>query len=411
MDIDVAVVGGGAAGIAAAHTLRTAGISCMILEARRRLGGRAHTVTTDGGLPLDLGCGWLHSADENPWTEIAGQLGFTIDRSAPPWMRRGAMPNFSAAEQDDFARARDGFSAREETAAQRTDDPPLSALLEPGNRWNGLLDAVSTYVSGAELDRVSTRDLRLYRDSGENWRLPAGYGTLITALARDVPVTLDCIVDRIDHGGRRIRIETSRGTVAAGQVIVTLPSDILAAGDALFSPALPAKAEAAAGLPLGLADKLFLSLAGADKSESGVRLFGRTDSVATASYDMRPFGRPVIEAYFGGRTAAELERGGDGAFFDFARAELTGVFGHGFARRISPLAVHRWAADPFARGSYSFALPGRTGCRAVLAEPVDGRIFFAGEACSVHDYSTAHGAYRTGVKAAGEAMAGRRGGR
>jgi len=119
---------------------------------------------------------------------------------------------------------------------------------------------------------------------------------------------------------------------------------------------------------------------------------------------LRPFGRPMIECYFGGALAAELELGGAAAFFDFARAELVGLYGGEFARRIAPLALHGWSADPFARGAYSYALPGRADDRATLAAPIDGRLFFAGEACSREDFSTAHGAYLTGIAAAEEAI-------
>src|SRR5690606_17562996 len=123
----------------------------------------------------------------------------------------------------------------------------------------------------------------------------------------------------------------------------------------------------------------------------------------------RPFGRPQIEAYFGGNLAAELEAGGEAAFVDFAIGELTHAFGSEFARRLKPLALHRCGADPYARGSYSYALPGRADCRAVLAAPVENRLFFAGEACSKHDFSTAHGAYLPGITAAEAAIAARRG--
>ena len=159
------------------------------------------------------------------------------------------------------------------------------------------------------------------------------------------------------------------------------------------------------GLPLGLADKLFLALADAEEFAKDTRLFGRTDRSATAGYHMRPFGRPMIEAYFGGSLAAELETGGEAAFVDFALDELTGVLGSAFARRVKPIALHSWGADPFARGSYSYALPGRADCRAILAASVYERLFFAGEACSCADFSTAHGAYRSGVAAAEQVIA------
>ena len=92
-------------------------------------------------------------------------------------------------------------------------------------------------------------------------------------------------------------------------------------------------------------------------------------------------------------------------------SELVAVLGSGFSRRVKALHIHRWGADPFSRGSYSCALPGKADCRAALAAPVDNRLFFAGEACSPGDYSTAHGAYLTGVAAADQAIAALRPGR
>ena len=67
--------------------------------------------------------------------------------------------------------------------------------------------------------------------------------------------------------------------------------------------------------------------------------------------------------------------------------------------------MHAWRADEWARGSYSHALPGKADNREVLAAPVNGRLFFAGEACSLNDFSTAHGAYLTGVEASDQVLA------
>jgi monoamine oxidase len=222
-------------------------------------------------------------------------------------------------------------------------------------------------------------------------------------------VALDCPVRRIDHSGPRLKIETAKGNITADQAIVTLPSAVLADAERLFAPALPEKTQAARGLPLGLADKLFLSLDGAEEFDTDSRLFGATDRTAMAAYHLRPFGRPQIEAYFGGRLASDLETQGERAFFDFAVSELVSLLGGAFARRVKPIHMHRWGADPFARGSYSFALPGMADCRAALAAPVDGRLFFAGEACSRGDFSTAQGGWITGVAAANQAIAGRQG--
>jgi monoamine oxidase len=404
----IAIVGGGAAGIAAGRRLKAAGVDCLLIEARDRLGGRAWTVNA-AGHALDLGCGWLHSADRNPWTKIAESQGRTIDKSRPPWGRPSLPVNFSVADQEDFHKAFDTFHDRLETLLAEGKDVAAADALERGGRWNALITAIGTYISGAEFARVSGRDFVNYQDSGVNWSIIEGLGATVAAAGAELPTVFNCPVTRIDHSGKRLKIETAKGVVAADQAIVTLPTAVLANDEHLFSPPLPEKTQAARGLPLGLADKLFMTLADAEEFEPNSRVFGNTDRVATASYQIRPFGRPMIEVYYGGGHAAALEAEGAHAFFDFARSELTELFGSGFARRLKPIHIHRWGADPFARGSYSYALPGVADCRATLAVPVDGRLFFAGEACSHGDFSTAHGGWFTGVSAAEQAIAVRQG--
>jgi monoamine oxidase len=404
-DVEVVVIGGGAAGVAAAKHLHRTSVRCLLIEARPRLGGRAYTVIDSSGYTLDLGCGWLHSADRNPWVRVAEEEGAAVDKTMPPWQRGTLEIGFPRAEQNDFQNAMGEFFARLEHAAQGDKDVAAASLLEPGGRWNGLINSVGTYISGGDLDRLSVKDFERYEDSGVNYRVFKGYGALIGDYGADVPQRLDCAVTAIDHSGKRLRIETSQGAIAADRAIVTVPSAVLAAERIAFTPALPGKIAAARGLPLGLADKHFMSLDGAAEFEPETRLFGRTDRNGTGGYHLRPFGRPLIEGYFAGGLAADLEASGDGAFFDFAVSELVGLFGSDFARRLKPIKVHRWAHDPYALGSYSFALPGYADSRQILAAPVDNRLFFAGEACSAHDFSTAHGGYLTGVAAAEQVIA------
>ena len=403
-DFETLVIGGGAAGIAAARRLQHSGVKCAIVEARPRLGGRAWTIADASGYALDLGCGWLHSADRNPWVAVAEEQRRTIDKTPPPWARASLPYGFQEDEQKEFRKAQEEFFARISERAQREPDVPAAALFAAGCRWNNLIGAIGTYISGAELDRVSARDFDNFDETGVNWRIVEGYGATIAKYGESVPAILDCPVQRIDHHGKRLKIETSRGTLVADQAIVTLPTSILAEAEQLFAPALPEKIQAARGLPLGLADKLFLSLEDAEEFEKDCRLFGATDRTATATYHLRPFGRPQIEVYFGGDLPAHLEAGGISAFFDFAVSELTGKLGNNFARRIAPIHIHCWGADPFAGGSYSYALPDMANSRTTLAAPVDNRLFFAGEACSRGDFSTAHGGWITGVTAADQAI-------
>lgn len=406
--VDVAIIGAGAAGLGAANALKNSGLSVIVLEARDRVGGRAHTIQAAPGITFDLGCGWLHSADQNSFVPIAEQLNFEVDKTLPPWRERAYGKAFPQSERDAYMRALDEFYERAEEAAKqaRTTGHDISAdrCLDPGNRWNPMIDAISTYINGCELDQVSILDMDAYQDTNINWRARRGYGALIAAYGAACPLALNCAVTLIDHSGKRVRIETSRGTLTAAKVIVTVPTNLIADEAIRFSPALPAKVDAARGLPLGLADKVMLALDDPESLPKDGNLRGATMRTEMGTYHLRPFGQPCIEGFFGGRFAQELEDAGDGAISAQSIDEIAAFLGNDFRRKLKPLSESRWAHDPFARGSYSHALPGHAGQRAVLAAPVDGRLFFAGEATSPGFFSTAHGARDSGERAAGEVL-------
>jgi monoamine oxidase len=395
-EIDVAIIGAGAAGVAAAARLRGKGQSCVVIEARNRVGGRAFTLP--GEFALDLGCGWLHSADENEWAALAPKLGFKVDDYPPPWARPAWEGNFSAAEQKEYWAAWRRFYERVEAAEDK--DLLLSDCLEPGNPFNAQLGAVTTYANGAEAEKMTTREYALYHDTNQNKRIERGYGTLIAAYAAGLDVQLDCPVSLIDHSGTRIRIVTPRGEILARAAIVATPPGVIANEMLRFSPALPAKLHAAAHLPLGVADKIFLRIDNPEDMPIDTRVVGSRTTRETGSYTLRAFGRPVIEGYFGGAFAASLE----GEIAPFAVEQICNALGNDMRKRLTVIAESAWARDPLSLGSYSYAGPGAAAARATLAAPVDERLFFAGEHCSRHDFSTAHGAYRMGVKAAEDAI-------
>lgn len=404
-DVDIAIVGAGAAGLAAAETVAASGLSGVLLEARDRLGGRAHTIASPVG-PIDLGCEWLHSADQNPLVERFTAQGLPIDKTPPPWANIADSPTFSREERAQFGEAFLALDARLEAAAQDGGpDRPASELMDPTSRWNPLLNAFSAFYNGAEFTEVSLHDYAAYDDSDVNWRVVGGYGAAITGQAPTLPVRLNCPVTTIRHGGPRLVLETPRGAVTARAAIICVPTAILSSGALRFVPDLPDKLDAAAGLPLGLADKVFLRVDEPEAFPAETQAYGDPRRAATGAYHLRPLHRPLIEAFLGGAHARGLEGQGPGAAAAFAIEELVGIFGSGIRGRVHVLAETAWAADPFAGGSYSHALPGRAGDRARLAAPVDQRLFFAGEACSAHAFSTAHGAWRTGQAAAREAIA------
>ena len=305
--VDVAIIGAGAAGLGAAHALKDSGLSVIVLEARDRVGGRAHTILAAPGITFDLGCGWLHSANKNSFVEIAKQLNFEIDKTRPPWREQSFDTGFPLYERQDFIAALDAFYDRAEQAANSGGDDAADKYLEPGNRWNPMIHAISTFVNGCELDQVSIQDMEAYEDTEINWRVRRGYGALMTAYGAPCPLALNTEVTLIDHSGTRVRIETSRGTLTAGKVIVTVPTNLIADEAIRFHPALPAKVEAARGLPLGVDDKVMLALEDAEALPKDGNLRGATMRTAMGSFHLRPFGQPCIEGFFGGTFARELE--------------------------------------------------------------------------------------------------------
>ncbi|MGE5158950.1 MAG: flavin monoamine oxidase family protein [Gemmatimonas sp.] len=402
--VDVAIIGAGAAGLGAAQALTDSGLDIVILEARDRVGGRGYTVQAAPDVIFDIGCGWLHSADRNSFVAIAERLDFEIDRTLPPWRDRAFGEVFPERERQEFFCAIDAFYDRLDRAALSEVDCAASRYLESGNRWNPMIDAISTYVNGCELDQVSVLDTDAYEDTEINWRVRRGYGALMAAYGAALPVAFNCTVALIDHSAQRLRIETSLGTLAADKVIITVPTNLLADEAIRFLPALPAKVDAAAGLPLGVDDKVMLGLSEPEALPKDGNLRGLTLRTDMGTYHLRPFGQPCIEGFFGGRYAKALEDAGEGAIAQAAIDEVVSFLGNDFRRKLKPLAESRWANDPFARGAYSHALPGHAGKRAILATPVDDRLFFAGEATSPNFFSTAHGARDSGERAAREVL-------
>lgn len=398
-NFDAIVIGAGAAGLAAARRLMAAGREVILLEASSRIGGRARTIEAFGA-PIDLGCGWLHSADRNPLVPLAEKLGFTIDKSEPPWTKQSFGPLFGPGEQAEFRKAYAAFDIRQEAAAKNVEDAPAATQLEPGNRWNALLNAISTYYNGVELDRVSIKDFAQYIDTEVNWRVREGYGAFFAAYGRDAPVVLDCPVTRLAWGGEGVRVSTPRGDISAPSAVVAVPPTVIAHERMRFDPILPEKAEAAAALSLGVVEKVFLHLAEPEQFPVDGHLFAAIDRTETGSYHLRPFGRPFIECFFAGDLACQLDTKGGEAFVDFALQEITSLLGAEMRKKLTFAAQSRWLADPYIAGAYSHAKPGHAGARAALTAPVADRLYFAGEHCSPHFFSTAHGAYESGIAAA-----------
>lgn len=403
-EADVVIVGGGAAGIGAARRLAQSPLDVVMLEAGPRLGGRAWTREL-AGHDVDLGCGWLHSAARNAWLPIAGELGFPIDTSRAAWGTQFHDLGFTPVEQAECRRIFDEWTRRLAESPPASDR--ASDVLDATSEWNSYVRAIVGFISGARLEELSAADYVAYdaNSTDDNWRAPGGYGALIArSFPANVSLRLDTPVESIAIEGQGVRLRTPSGDLHARAVIVTVSTAVLARGSINLPVALDPWREAASRLPLGQNEKLILGFEGDSPFEPETHVIGNPRDPRTGAYYLRPFGRALIEVFLGGEGARVLTEGGSAAAFAFAIDQLAALFGSGVRTVLRPLAVSEWTRSERIGGGYSYALPGHASARAALAQPFEQRVYFAGEATSTTDYSTAHGAHDSGVSAASEVI-------
>jgi monoamine oxidase len=405
---DAIVIGAGAAGLVAAKELMAKGISVLVLEARDRIGGRA--VTDDSlGVAWDRGCSWLHASNVNPWIDYARRSDFEIQ------------PDRYAREIYDGAQRLDGAATAGHRAvmervqrelgragARGLDIPAEAALTREtlADPWYPMAMNELTGWEGVEPANFSVLDAHGFDEDGEDYVVPRGLGTLVAHYAKGVEVKLKTPVTRIRWGGRGVAADTAAGPVTARIAVVALPSATIAEGSVIFTPHLPAEVlQAHHDLPLGLLEKIALRFKrNVFPSEATEFLQMKRDDGRGLGYMTRHGGENVCVAFAPGRVARDLEARGEAAAVEQALGELAQMLGGDVRKHFDRGAATAWASDPYARGAYSYCVPGRFGARALLTRPVGGRIVFAGEHTEQSAYGTLHGAYRSGVRAAAEAQ-------
>lgn len=407
-DVDVVVVGAGAAGLGAAQELRRLGKRALVLEARGRVGGRVYTDRTLGD-PWDAGALYIHWSDRNPWTELAARYGFeTLD----PTMSGGGTRFIDVSGPSDGRQRRGAFGLVQELFDADNGAVPDVSMLErvggPNSEFRDSALAIARMSLGDEPERISAADYaRLW--AGDDLVVRQGYGTLVERAAQGLDVRLSTPVEAIDWSGAGVRVTTKAGVIGARAAIVTLPVGVLQKGGVRFTPELPASTrDGLAGLGMGALTKVALKFRG-DRFglTPGTDLWVRLSARASINYECFTYDRDVVVAFFGGDHAREIMGLGDeGA----VRAVLDEFAKHVGARAQKAFVAGRlagWARDPHSLGAYSHALPGRAGARALLAEPVGERIWFAGEATAgsgpgenFGGAMTAGGAWLAGVAAA-----------
>ncbi len=403
-DVDVVIVGAGAAGLSADSAAEARGMSFLLLEASHRIGGRAYTEEFAPGLPFDLGCHWMHSASLNPFVPIADRFGFHY-RKDGAWGSDIYTGTGWATEEmrREILALREANDAAIAAAAARGQDVAVAEVIDLESRWAPFPAYWFTLATSRDIDQVSIVDSVAYNDTGENWPVREGYGALVAQWAAGLPVALNAAVERVRWGPAGVAVETAKGTARGRRLLLTVSTNMLASGRIAFDPPLPAwKRDAAAELPLGTHNRIGIMLTH-DPFGPDVRPFATLmlegDEVPI-SVQIRPFGFDYVVGFTGGRFGSWLERAGTATAADYLAERLVKAFGGEIRKALSPRTiVTAWAGDPWTLGAYSAATPGHGHCRKELARPVDDILFFAGEATSPDFFATCHGAYLSGIAA------------
>ncbi|MCU0758484.1 MAG: FAD-dependent oxidoreductase [Steroidobacteraceae bacterium] len=448
---DVLVIGGGAAGLAAAARLGAAGCSVRLLEARERAGGRIHTLSLPGmPLPVELGAEFIHGrpASTLGWLRRAGSVDVDTD-GARFSLREGRLEP----GEDLFAELRRGLAAARPRLRHR--DLSFDALLEAlprrvlSRRARGFAQMLLEGFDAADPADASARAALAEWSGGAAADAPTsrpwgGYGVLVDALLaaldpRRVELRLGAVVHRIAWRRGAVRAEGACAGRAfafeARAAIVTLPLGVLqqslAVGDGLAGPpARPARGATAATTGDGLVrfDPLPrrllapLQRLGPGPVIKVVLAFrepfwealdaGRYAQAAffhapgahfPTFWTALPARAPLVVAWCAGPAAVRLRGLPREALLEAALGSFQSLWGRRVDARslLQAGAVHDWAADPFARGAYSYVRVDGDRARRELARPLAATLWFAGEACEPgEDAGTVAGALQSGTAAA-----------
>lgn len=411
------VIGAGFAGLAAARRLTDHGFDVVVLEARRRIGGRAWTDRSLGA-PIELGASWLEQQDLNPLTPLAKQLGLqllTSDFESTALYDR-AGERFDQDEVDELLEDLDDLLDRVEAVAQKSPrDLSLGAAIEQdltdrklGDNDRRELDwALGTLVweYAAELDELS---LRHYDpDPGtetDDLTVGGGFDQLADRLARGLTIRFEQEVTRVKYGGDAVAVSTRKEEFKGDLAVVTLPLGVLKAEQVAFDPPLAQRKRAAISrLAMGQLNKIALHYP--KRFWPGdVQFVGTVaDKEGAFRHFVNEFpltGKPLLTAIAAGHRATAVELKKDAEIVADAQRVLRQIFG---ARIPEPVGFRatRWSADRFARGAYSCVPVGASGDDFdALAEPASERLLFAGEATHRRFPATVHGAYLSGLREA-----------
>jgi monoamine oxidase len=412
-DIDVVVVGAGAAGIGAAQMLASLGRNCVVVEADKRIGGRALTDTRTFPLPFDIGCAWIHAAPKNPFYGFALEKGFHLhhhDLSVNELYYRGKQQSAAMVEKEHDAEFMIGAAMH--AKVKEGEDVPGGSLvptLAPP------MDAAATYMgpmdAAVDLDNESVFDASAESEAeyDPNFLVKEGFGSLVAWVGRGLHVRLSTPVTAIRYDGKGVTVETGHGTIAAKTVSVTVSTGVLQKDAVAFTPHLPVETlEAIDALKMGLLTKIPLWIQGVPHTDFGIKPYDNIvdENPAANARDnfyfvAWPWDSNLMVGFIGGQYAWDLAKEPEDAIKACAIDRLAEMFGSDIRAKVRQGLVTGWGANPLTHGAYSAQLPKHHGAREALRRPVADRVFFAGEAVAENGlFATCGGAYLSGESVA-----------
>jgi monoamine oxidase len=403
-EVDVAIIGAGAAGIAAARRLAGNRAKITVIEASGRIGGRCMTDTATFEVPFDRGAQVLVAADVNPVMPLAAKSGLEMYPASPSQRVRISRRYARTGEMEDYLTAVVKAGRAIADAGRKQDVSCVQALPKDLGDWQSTVEfTLGPYAYGRDLADLSAADLARAAERDNGMFCQQGLGTLIAKLADGLPVQLSSPVSRIDATERnRVEITTAKGHVNARAVIVTVSTGVLMAGKLTFDPPLSKRhLDAIEKLQPGSRDRIALELPGNPLAlQRDELVFEKAQSDHTAALLANTYGTTLCTVEVGGKFGAGLATAGEPAMLAFALDWLTGLYGSDVRKAVRRTAVTRWNQDPWTLGASSTSAPGSQWARAALAEPVRDRIFFAGEATHETQWGTVGGAWASGERAA-----------
>jgi len=401
-DVDVVIVGAGAAGIAAARRLAAAKRSFRLIEADRRIGGRCVTDTALFGLPFDLGAHWIHAPDTNLLAKLS-PAGLDVYRAPRGLTARVGPRDARDAELERLlAGVVNARRALAEAAQAKTDTSALQVLPIDLGVWRDTIAFIDgPFACGKDLAEVSAAALGRVPERYNDAFCRQGYGTLLAKLGAGVPVRLETPATLVAWGAGPA-IDTPRGTLLARAAIVTASTSMLISGKIDFTPDLPKRHfDAAEKLSLGSYDHIALEMPGnpLDLLRDDL-VFEQAHDKRTAALLANVSGTSLHVVEVAGSFGRKLSAQGAPAMLDFARDWLASLFGDSIKSKIKRNHATRWDAAPWALGAMAAPVPGADAARAVLMEPLGGRVWFAGDALHATKWGTVAGAWESGERAA-----------